>query len=279
MGWRPRKGGGDIEDRRGTGMGSGGLPIPLPVGGGIGGLIVLALVLLFSTGVLGRGGGSPAGPEGRADTTSRQYQFVKFIAGDVQDRWTQAFRDQGRPYERAKLVLFEDGTQTGCGTASSQTGPFYCPVDHKVYLDLGFFRELESRFGAPGDFAQAYVIAHEFGHHVQNLTGIMKDVQKEQQSHPDKANELSIRLELQADCLAGVWGNSAAEQDLLDPGDLEEGLRAAAAVGDDRIQKESTGRIDRESWTHGSSEQRVKWFRRGFDNGDTQACNTFKGTA
>ena len=260
-------------------MGSGGLPIPLPVGGGIGGLIVLALVLLFSTGVLGRGGGSPAGPEGRADTTSRQYQFVKFIAGDVQDRWTQAFRDQGRPYERAKLVLFEDGTQTGCGTASSQTGPFYCPVDHKVYLDLGFFRELESRFGAPGDFAQAYVIAHEFGHHVQNLTGIMKDVQKEQQSHPDKANELSIRLELQADCLAGVWGNSAAEQDLLDPGDLEEGLRAAAAVGDDRIQKESTGRIDRESWTHGSSEQRVKWFRRGFDNGDTQACNTFKGTA
>jgi len=259
-------------------MGSGGLGIPLPVGGGIGGLIVLALIVLLSTGVLGGGGTSPAPPGGGADTTSREYQFVKFIAGDVQDQWEQAFREDGRPYERTKLVLFENGTQTGCGTASSQTGPFYCPVDRKVYLDLGFFRDLKSRFGAPGDFAQAYVIAHEFGHHVQNLTGIMDDVQKEQQSHPDETNELSIRLELQADCLAGVGGHSAAQQDLLDPGDLEEGLRAASAVGDDRIQKESTGRVDRESWTHGSSEQRVRWFRRGFDSGDTQACNTFKGS-
>jgi predicted metalloprotease len=277
MRWRPRKGGGDIEDRRGAGMGSGGLG-PLPVGGGIGGLIVLALIVLLSTGVLGGGGTSPAPPRGAADTTSREYQFVKFIAGDVQDQWEQAFREDGRPYERTKLVLFENGTQTGCGAASSQTGPFYCPVDRKVYLDLGFFRDLKSRFGAPGDFAQAYVIAHEFGHHVQNLTGIMDDVQKEQQSHPDQANELSIRLELQADCLAGVWGQSAAQQDLLDSSDLEEGLQAASAVGDDRIQKESTGRVNPESWTHGSSQQRVKWFRRGFDSGDTQACNTFKGS-
>lgn len=278
MRWRPRRGGGDIEDRRGAGMGSGGLGIPLPVGGGIGGLIVLALIVLLSTGVLGGGGTSPAPPEAGADTTSREYQFVKFIAGDVQDQWEQAFTEDGRPYERTKLVLFENGTHTGCGAASSQTGPFYCPVDRKVYLDLGFFRDLKSRFGAPGDFAQAYVIAHEFGHHVQNLTGIMDDVQRDQQSHPDQANELSIRLELQADCLAGVWGHSAAQQDLLDPGDLEEGLRAASAVGDDRIQKESTGRVNRESWTHGSSEQRVRWFRRGFDSGDTQACNTFKGS-
>jgi uncharacterized protein len=278
MRWRPRRGRGDIEDRRGAGMGSGGLGIQLPVGGGIGGLIVLALIVLLATGVLGGGGTSPAPPGGSADTTSREYQFMKFIAGDVQDQWEQAFREDGRPYERTKLVLFENGTQTGCGTASSQTGPFYCPVDRKVYLDLGFFRDLKSRFGAPGDFAQAYVIAHEFGHHVQNLTGIMDDVQKEQQSHPDEANELSIRLELQADCLAGVWGHSAAQEDLLDPGDLEEGLQAASAVGDDRIQKESTGRVNPESWTHGSSEQRVKWFRRGFDGGDTQACNTFKGS-
>jgi predicted metalloprotease len=278
MRWRPRRGRGDIEDRRGAGMGSGGLGIQLPVGGGIGGLIVLALIVLLATGVLGGGGTSPAPPGGSADTTSREYQFMKFIAGDVQDQWEQALREDGRPYERTKLVLFENGTQTGCGTASSQTGPFYCPVDRKVYLDLGFFRDLKSRFGAPGDFAQAYVIAHEFGHHVQNLTGIMDDVQKEQQSHPDEANELSIRLELQADCLAGVWGHSAAQEDLLDPGDLEEGLQAASAVGDDRIQKESTGRVNPESWTHGSSEQRVKWFRRGFDGGDTQACNTFKGS-
>jgi len=259
-------------------MGSGGLGIPLPVGGGIGGLIVLALIVLLSTGVLGGGGTSPAPPGGGADTTSREYQFVMFIAGAFLPLWELASRVAGRPTARTKLVLFENGTQTGCGTASSQTGPFYCPVDRKVYLDLGFFRDLKSRFGAPGDFAQAYVIAHEFGHHVQNLTGIMDDVQNEQQSHPDRANELSIRLELQADCLAGVWGHSAAQQDLLDPGDLEEGLQAASAVGDDRIQKESTGRVNRESWTHGSSEQRVKWFRRGFDSGDTQACNTFTGS-
>jgi predicted metalloprotease len=278
MRWRPRRGRGDIEDRRGAGMGSGGLGIQLPVGGGIGGLIVLALIVLLATGVLGGGGTSPAPPGGSADTTSREYQVRKLIAGDVQDQWDHAFRVAGRPSARTKLVLFESGTQTGCGAASSQTGPFYCPVDRKVYLDLGFFRDLKSRFGAPGDFAQAYVIAHEFGHHVQNLTGIMDDVQKEQQSHPDEANELSIRLELQADCLAGVWGHSAAQEDLLDPGDLEEGLQAASAVGDDRIQKESTGRVNPESWTHGSSEQRVKWFRRGFDGGDTQACNTFKGS-
>jgi len=258
-------------------MGSGGLGIPLPVGGGIGGLIVLALIVLLSTGVLGGGGTSPAPPEGGADTTSREYQFVKFIAGDVQDQWEQAFTEDGRPYERTKLVLFENGTQTGCGTASSQTGPFYCPVDRKVYLDLGFFRDLKSRFGAPGDFAQAYVIAHEFGHHVQNLTGIMDDVQREQQSHPDQANELSIRLELQADCLAGVWAHSAFEENLLEPGDIEEGLAAAAAVGDDRIQQQATGQIDRESWTHGSSEQRTTWFRKGFDSGRSGACDTFEG--
>jgi predicted metalloprotease len=258
----------------------GGMPIPIPlgrggVGGGLGILIVLVVVLL-STGVIG-GGGTPETQPGQTGADDGQFEFVKFVAGDVQDGWEQAFREDGRDYERTQLVLFEQATQTGCGLGSSQTGPFYCPADRKVYLDLSFFRELGERFGAPGDFAQAYVIAHEFGHHVQNITGVSDDVRQAQQENPEQANELSIRLELQADCLAGVWGHSAVENDLLVPGDLEEGLAAAEAVGDDRIQREATGRIDRESWTHGSSEQRVRWFRRGFESGETQACNTFAG--
>ena len=179
-------------------------------------------------------------------------------------------------YEPTKLVLFTEATTSGCGAASSATGPFYCPADRKVYLDLGFFRELRSRFGAPGDFAQAYVIAHEFGHHVQNVLGISDDVHRGQQENADEANELSIRLELQADCLAGVWAYSAYRERLLESGDLEEGLAAAAAVGDDRIQRQATGRIDRESWTHGSSQQRVTWFREGYETGDVNACDTFE---
>jgi uncharacterized protein len=277
MRWRRRTGPGDIEDRRGLG---GGMPIPIPLGkGGVGGglgILVVLLVVLLSTGVLG-GGGNPQVQPGQTGANDRQFEFVEFVAGDVQDGWEEAFREDGRDYERTQLVLFEQATQTGCGLGSSQTGPFYCPADRKVYLDLGFFRELEERFGAPGDFAQAYVIAHEFGHHVQNITGVSEDVRRAQQENPEQANELSIRLELQADCLAGVWGHSAAQADLLVPGDLKEGLAAAAAIGDDRIQREATGRIDRESWTHGSSEQRVAWFRRGFERGDTQACNTFAG--
>src|SRR6266511_4383997 len=278
MRWRPRRGRGDIEDRRGAGMGSGGLGIPLPVGGGIGGLIVLALIVLLATGVLGGGGTSPAPPGGSADTTSREYQFMKFIAGDVQDQWEQAFREDGRPYERTKLVLFESGTQTGCGAASSQTGPFYCPVDRKVYLDLGFFRELRDRLRAPGDFAEAYVIAHEFGHHVQTLLGIEGRVQEERQSHPSAANDLSVRLELQADCYAGVWAHSAYEQNLLESGDLEEALTAAAAVGDDRIQRSAGRRVNPETWTHGSSAQRVQWLKTGFQSGDPGSCDTFSGS-
>ena len=284
MKWKPGRGGGQIEDRRGQGT-----PFPIPIGklgaggGGIG-LIVL-LAVLFLSGVFGGGGGfNPPGFTGTLSTGTtktapdpdqRLKQFVAFVVADVQQAWTGAFRQAGKEYEPTKLVLFTSATQSGCGLASSQTGPFYCPPDRKVYLDLGFFQELSSRFGAPGDFAQAYVIAHEFGHHVQNLLGISEDVSDEQQKHPDQANELSIRLELQADCFAGVWAHTAAQRKLLEAGDVDEGLGAAAAVGDDRIQKEATGRIDRESWTHGSSEQRVRWFKRGFNQGSTGACETF----
>jgi predicted metalloprotease len=204
-----------------------------------------------------------------------QAQFVQFVVGNVQDTWRQIFADAGQTYEPTKLYLFEQGVSTGCGTAASAVGPFYCPADRRVYLDLTFFRELQQRFGAPGDFAQAYVIAHEFGHHVQNILGISDDVRRGQQENPDEANELSIRLELQADCFAGVWGYSTYERRILETGDLEEGLAAAAAIGDDRIQREATGTVSPDTWTHGSSEQRVEWFSRGFESGSAESCDTF----
>ena len=173
-------------------------------------------------------------------------------------------------------MIFDGSTQTACGQGTAATGPFYCPADSKIYIDLSFFRELRDRFGAPGDFAQAYVIAHEYGHHVQNLLGINAEVQRMSQEDPGRANDLSIRLELQADCLAGVWGHVAFADEELSPGDLQEGLGAAEAVGDDRIQETTTGRIDPESWTHGSSEQRARWFQVGFDSGDPKDCDTFQ---
>jgi uncharacterized protein len=273
--WRRGTGGGQVEDRRGAS--------PVAVGGGVVGLGLV--VLLFY--LLGGGGGADAGPleplpqmpeaQGQTgpDPDAELKDFVSFVVQDVQRSWTTTFANAGKQYQPTKLVLFDGATQTGCGVGSSQTGPFYCPRDRKVYLDLGFFRELRSRFGAPGDFAQAYVIAHELGHHVQNLLGVMEDAQRKQSAGSADANDLSIRLELQADCLAGVWAHSAYEKELLESGDLEEGLAAAAAVGDDRIQKRSTGRVNPESWTHGSSEQRTKWFKNGFDGGDPSACDTF----
>jgi predicted metalloprotease len=278
MRWRRGSGGDQIEDRRGAS--------PIALGGGAGGLGLVVLLLFY---LLGGGGGASAGPldplpempaaRGPAgpDPDAELKDFVAFVVHDVQSSWTRTFANAEKPYEPTKLVLFERATQTGCGVGTSETGPFYCPLDRKVYLDLGFFRDLRSRFAAPGDFAQAYVIAHEFGHHVQNVLGVTDDVRRKQQANPDEANELSIRLELQADCLAGVWAHSAYEQKLLEQGDLEEGLGAAAAVGDDRIQGEVGGRIDRESWTHGSSEQRTQWFKKGFDGGDPSACDTFSG--
>jgi predicted metalloprotease len=279
-------------------MGGGGASFPTGrvAGGGLG-VIGLLLALLFGGNVLGGGGGgggfnidttglnglspsetvAPGGGrlDGAPDPDADLKAFMSFVVEDVQQSWQQEFQAAGKSYEQTTLVLFEDGVQTGCGDASSATGPFYCPVDHKVYLDLGFFRELASRFGAPGDFAQANVVAHEFGHHVQNLLGINEQVQRAQQQHPGDANDLSVRLELQADCFAGVWAHSAYQRQELESGDLQEGLDAAAGVGDDRIQKQSTGRIDPESFTHGTSAQRTKWFKTGFDSGEPDRCDTF----
>lgn len=263
---------------------------------GIPGLLI-ALVLGFlgsQGGLTGGGSGSsgfditdvfqqlPAAPPATsgtpgADPDAETVEFVSFVLDDLQAMWTDYFSTGGEPYREADLVLFTDSVSSDCGNATSAVGPFYCPADEMVYIDLGFFDELDQRFGAPGDFAQAYVIAHEVGHHVQNVTGISSEVRRLQQENPDDANDLSIRLELQADCLAGVWAYTVYQEDLLESGDLEEGLAAAAAVGDDRIQQEATGRIDRESWTHGSSEQRTRWFRTGFETGNPEECDTFAG--
>ena len=202
-------------------------------------------------------------------------QFVGYVENDVNDLWQDTFQRSGEQYVRAPLVLFTGATQSGCGAASSQTGPFYCPQDEKVYLDTDFFKELADRFGAPGDFAQAYVIAHEIGHHVQTLTGIESQVRQLQQQDPSRQNELSVKLELQADCLAGVWAQSVYKQGDLESGDIEEGLGAASAVGDDRIQASAGVGVNPETWTHGSAAQRSQWFNTGFTSGDPAACDTF----
>src|SRR5439155_5414951 len=204
-------------------------------------------------------------------------QFVSFVLDDAQTTWASAFARGGSDYRPARMVLFRDGTISGCGPAQGAMGPFYCPLDEKVYLDLDFFNELDRKFGAPGDFAEAYVIAHELGHHVQHLTGVDSRVRQAQRDNPGAANQLSVRLELQADCYAGVWGHSAADRGKLEPGDIEEGLGAASAVGDDRIQRRTTGSVNVDSFTHGTAAQRGQWFRRGFESGSAQACDTFGG--
>jgi predicted metalloprotease len=286
MRWTPQEQT-DIEDRRGQGgMMRRGAPL------GIGGLLIL-LVLSYVTGtdflsLLGSDAGQVASgpssaPSGELQTTPQEEEIVKFmnvVMRDAQATWGQLL---GTRYQRTVLVLFRQGTESGCGVADSGTGPFYCPADQKVYLDLSFFEELDRRFGAPGDFAQAYVVAHELGHHVQTLLGTNSRVQQLQQSRPDQANELSVRLELQADCFAGVWGHATAQPGrpagapTLDPDDVDEGLRAAAAIGDDRLQKESGRGIRPESFTHGSSQQRVSWLKRGLESGDPRTCDTFGG--
>jgi predicted metalloprotease len=288
---RRRADSGDIIDRRGdapTRAGIGGMPIA--AGGGIGTIVILVIVFILSN-VMGGGGsgfniGNPqfpgSVPSGGTDTVSSPSdepgQFVEDVLADVQDYWTEAFSGSGKTYERAKLVLFSGATQSGCGAANSATGPFYCPADNRVYLDTEFFAQLHQQFGAPGDFAQAYVIAHEVGHHVQTLLGTNAAVQQESQKNPKKANELSVRLELQADCYAGAWGHSAQQRGILDAGDLEEALVAAAAIGDDRLQEQAGVDINQDTWTHGSSEQRTKWFKTGFDTGDPSKCDTFSGS-
>jgi uncharacterized protein len=282
----------NVEDARAQ---SGGMGVRMGgVGGlGIGGLIVV-LLLSWATGIdflslLGGGGGAAPPPSASVGTggelrtspdEEKLVDFVDAVMKDAQASWEQKL---GNRYDKTRAVIFRDAIQSACGFAQSATGPFYCPGDQLVYLDLGFFKELRDRFGAPGDFAQAYVLAHELGHHVQRLLGIETQVRRLQQSRPDQENALSVRLELQADCFAGVWGHDAAQpgraarqQVELEAGDIEEGLNAAAAIGDDRIQRMAGARVAPDRFTHGSSAQRVTWFKRGFESGDPKACETFQ---
>ena len=273
LGGRARSG--NVEDRRGMGVG-------LPIGGGIGGIVLL---LLFSM-LTGQNPGdlisTTSPPSGGVGTTGAgaddpETELVSVVLKHTEETWGQLFPTQGGTYQPPVLVLFENATQSACGLGQSAMGPFYCPPDRRVYLDLSFFRDLGQRFGAPGDFAQAYVVAHEVGHHVQTLTGLSSRVAAARQGATQtEANALSVRQELQADCYAGVWGHYAARDGLLQEGDVEEGLQAAAAIGDDRLQRQAGGRVAPESFTHGSSEQRVTWFRRGLERGDVQACDSFK---
>lgn len=281
MRWTPGGPSADLEDERGSSGGGGGGNFGRLGIGGFLVLLVLSFIFKRDFFALVGGGGSAGGPAAQTAPRStspeedKLVQFVSFVLDDDQKAWTQIFASSGKTYQHAKLVLFTDQVRSGCGFAETAMGPFYCPADEKVYIDLGFYRELRDRFGAPGEFAEAYVIAHELGHHVQKQLGISEKVEALQQQNPRRANELSVKLELQADCLAGVWGHTAAQRNLLNPGELEDGLRAAAAVGDDRIQKQATGRVNPETWTHGSSEQRTQWFRTGFDSGDMGRCDTF----
>jgi predicted metalloprotease len=261
------------------------------VGGGLGlgGLIAILAIswmlgvdpLPFLTGALGPSGGSPGASASRGSVDGEPFRttpeeeelvdFVSFVLDDLQETWAGLLPG----YRDATLVLFREATQSGCGVGQAEMGPFYCPRDQNVYVDLAFYEELRGRFGAPGDFAQAYVLAHEIGHHVQTLTGISEQVREEQRRRPDARNQLSVRMELQADCFAGVWGHQTSRRGVLEAGDVEEGLQAAAAIGDDRIQRMSGRGVHPESFTHGSAEQRVEWLRRGLESGDPDACNTF----
>jgi uncharacterized protein len=294
MKWRRlRRRSGGVIDRRGqsfpSGSGGSGLGgFPIPVGGGVGGAILLMVIFFAFQFCAGGGfdipgtpelGGAEEAPQGESGpgVEGTPAEVVDAVVDDIQTMWDEdIFRPAGRKYRDTSVVLFTDRTDSGCGAASAATGPFYCPSDGLVYLDIGFFRELDRNFGAPGDFARAYVLAHEIGHHVQTLLGTNDAVQRESRENPSERNELSVRLELQADCYAGVWAASVYARGVLEPGDVDEGLAAAAAVGDDRIQQQTQGRIDPESFTHGTSEQRATWFRAGFASGDPDACDTFE---
>ena len=276
----------NIEDRRGQSVGGGG-GFRMGGGMGLGGLVLmLVLSLVFGRNFFDGGGstvpsqstGEVGAPVQESATEAETRDFVTYVLNNAQDRWKvllpQHFNTQ---YQDARLVLFRGAVESGCGAAQSAMGPFYCPLDQRAYIDLGFYDELSQRLGAKGDFAQAYVLAHELGHHVQNLLGTSNRVRELQQRRPNDANALSVRLELQADCYAGVWAHGVKNEGRLDPGDVEEGLGAAAAVGDDRLQRQARGGVNPESFTHGTSEQRMSWFKRGFENGDPRNCDTFAG--
>jgi len=282
MRWSPGGSSDDVEDRRGEGGGGfrpGGIHL------GLGGMIVvLILSVIFKRdffSLLSTGGSGSATTISQPDPARDQREkplvdFVTFVLNDTQSTWTQVLASENVGYRHAKLVLFRDAIDSACGMAQSATGPFYCPEDEKVYIDLGFYDELKQRFGAPGDFAQAYVLAHEIGHHVQKILGIEEKYLQARRANPREANQLSVRLELQADCFAGVWGHSTQQRNILESGDVEEGLKAASAVGDDRLQRMATGTVNPESFTHGSSEQRMHWFTQGYQSGDVSSCNTFQ---
>lgn len=292
MRWTPGERSSNLEDRRGVsaqGGGGGGVPIwlifrLLGTKWGIAAIILFFAINFFTGGALTRmlsGGAQPVasqGGEGPYQGTAEEealVDFVSFALDDAQAVWAQKLAARGDAYRDAKLVLFTDAVDSGCGYARSAMGPFYCPADEKVYIDLGFYRALKQRFGAPGDFAQVYVLAHEIGHHVQTVLGYSQRMRAQQQKQPAKKNELSVRLELQADCFAGIWAHDTAQRKLLEAGDIAEALRAAEAIGDDRLQKDAGARINPETWTHGSSAQRQKWFSVGFETGKVEACDTF----
>lgn len=280
MRWTPGGRSEDLEDRRNQGGGIGGIHI------GIGGfLILLILSMVFKRDFFSLVGGGQAISPGTTTTQvdpardAREeplVEFVSFVLDDNQKTWANILQAQGMTYQHAKLVLFRDYTQSGCGAAESATGPFYCPADQKVYIDLGFYDELQRRFGAPGQFAQAYVLSHEIGHHIQNLLGTERKVRSLRQTNPGATNALSVRMELQADCFAGIWAESTQQRSLLEAGDVESAMGAAAAVGDDRLQKMATGHVSPETFTHGSSEQRMQWFQRGMTGGTIDSCDTFQ---
>jgi uncharacterized protein len=276
MRWTPRGRSRNLEDRRGMG----GLGKGLGIGGTV---IVLALSLLTGRNLfndlgvepgVGAGTGSPLTPQDSA-REENEVLFVSFVLDDADSTWQQILARYKEPYTPPKLVLFRNSTESGCGYAQSAMGPFYCPLDQKIYIDLGFYDELRTRFGANGDFAEAYVLAHEFGHHIQHLLGTDSQMRQAQSADPSSANQLSVRLELQADCYAGVWANSTQKRDILSAGDVEEAMTAASAVGDDRIQQQTGQRVNVDAFTHGSAAQRMEWFGRGFQSGDIRSCNTF----
>ncbi|MET0535220.1 MAG: neutral zinc metallopeptidase [Steroidobacter sp.] len=277
MRWQGRRASSNVEDRRGVRYGR---------AGGIGlGTIVLALIAMYfgqdpSVVLQNAQQSAPTAeqvPYQESADEAQLREFITVVLADTEDTWGQIFSAAGKTYEQPRLVLFSGAVESACGFAQAAVGPFYCPGDHKLYIDLSFYQELQTRFGAPGDFAQAYVVAHEVGHHVQTLLGISeRNMAARQRASEKEANALSVRQELQADCFAGIWAHNAdRSRQLLEQGDIEEGLNAASAIGDDRLQKQSRGYVAPESFTHGSSEQRVRWFKRGFESGSVQTCDTF----
>jgi predicted metalloprotease len=281
MKWTPGGQSDDVEDRRGEGRSGGGMPVRL----GLGGMLVLGVLsLVFKRNLfadlsqVSDGSGPPVPAASHARGEDKQVEFVSFVLDDIQKTWAADFAKRGQTYPHAKLVLFSGEVRSGCGAAEAATGPFYCPTDRKAYIDLSFYDDLRARFGAPGDFAQAYVIAHELGHHIQNVLQIEPRIRRQQRAEPASANRLSVQMELQADCFAGIWAKSTDQRNLLDAEDVDEALTCASAIGDDRLQKQAGGRVNAETFTHGSSEQRVRWFKTGMQHGDIESCDTFSAT-